>query len=143
MADRKEIAQMALELTDDNDLSAREALMTPDAEFVMPGGVVAHGPAGASAYTRPFLVAFPDGRHHMDLVLEDGDGVLVEGVWTGTHTGTLATPQGDVPATGRSIALPFTVVYRFDGDRASSVHVYFDQLTFLSQLGLVPAPQAA
>ena len=140
--DRKSIARLALELTDRRDLAGRETLMTPDATFVMPG-VPSLDPAGSSAYSRVLLAAFPDGRHQVDVAVEDGDHVVLEGTWTGTHTETLAFPAGDVPATGARINLPFTMVMAFDGDKARSVHVYFDQLTFLGQLGLLPVPQAA
>lgn len=140
--DRKSIACLALELTDRHDLTAREALMTANAEFLIPGAPIM-GREGSSAYSRPILAAFPGARHRIDAVLEADDSVVIEGVWIGIHSQTLATPNGDVPATGRSVELPFTVVFRFDGELVRSVHVYFDQLSFLSQLGLVPVPQAA
>jgi hypothetical protein len=55
------------------------------------------------------------------------------------------TPQGEVPATGREVALRFAVVVRGDVElgQARSVHLYFDQLEFLGQLGLIPEPAAA
>ena len=36
-----------------------------------------------------------------------------------------------------------TVAGRTDGGRITSYHVYFDQLAFLGQLGLLPEPAAA
>ena len=140
--DRKSVARLALELTDRHDLAGREGLMTEDATFTIPGQPPLDR-AGSSAFSRPMLAAFPDGRHQIDLVIEDGDHVLVEGVWLATHTEPLATPDGEVPATGRPVTLPFAMVVTFDGDRAKSLRIYFDQLAFLGQLGLIPAPQAA
>ncbi len=37
--------------------------------------------------------------------MSSGDLVVAEVRWRGTHTGPLATPDGEVPATGRSIDL--------------------------------------
>jgi hypothetical protein len=39
--------------------------------------------------------------------------------------------------------VPFAMILRARGDLAESIHVYFDQLGFMAQLGLVPQAQAA
>jgi predicted ester cyclase len=142
MAHPEELARRILEVTDAQDWAAREALLTADCEFVTPIGPM-RGRASTTAYSAPFALAFPDSRHEIALLTGAGDVVLVEGVWTATHLGVLETPQGPVPATGRSVASPFVVVMRASGDLMASLHVYFDQLAFLAQLGLLPAPQAA
>jgi len=142
MADSKELARRMLELTDRHDWAGREALMTQDCEFVTPIGA-AKGPAASTAYSTPFTVAFSGDRHEIEVLASAGDLVVAEGHWGATHTGTLSTPDGDIPATGKSVRLPFVVVVRTAGDLVSSVHVYFDQLAFLAQLGLLPQPQAA
>ena len=139
MTTRKETAVLALALTDQADFAGREELMTDDVAWIVPG-FEARGPAQATAFSRPMIAAFPDSHHQCDVVVEEGDTVVVEGVWTGTHTAPLATPAGEVPATGNSMRLPFSMVVHFDGDRAASIRVYFDQMTFLGQLGLIPQP---
>ena len=130
-----------LQLTDQADLEARELLMTEDCEWAVPG-YACTGRAGTTAFSRPMLAAFPDAAHQLDVVFADGDYVVVEGRWNGNHTGPLATPRGEIPATGRPLTLPFSMVTRFEGDLIASVHVYFDQMGFLAQLGLLPAPAA-
>jgi predicted ester cyclase len=142
MAHPEELARRILEVTDAQDWAAREALLTADCDFVTPAGPM-RGRAATTAYSAPFALAFPDSRHEIALLTGAGDVVVVEGVWTATHLGQLDTPQGPVPATGRSVALPFVVVMRASGDLMTSLHVYFDQLAFLAQLGLLPTPQAA
>ncbi len=136
------LARQFLELTDRRDWPAREAMLTPDNEFVLPFAVL-RGPQAATAFSEPFLSAFADGRHHVELVVASGDVAVVEGTWIGTHTGPLPTPDGAVPATGKVISLPFAMLVRVQGDLLASEHVYLDQLAFLAQLGLVPTPQAA
>jgi predicted ester cyclase len=142
MAHPEDLARRILEATDAQDWAAREALLTADCEFVTPASP-RRGRAATTAYSAPFALAFPDSRHQITLVTGAGDVVVVEGVWSGTHLGPLETPQGPVPATGKSVASPFVVVMRADGDLVASVHVYFDQLALMAQMGLLPAPQAA
>jgi predicted ester cyclase len=76
------------------------------------------------------------------LIVEDGERAAVEGTFTGTHTGTLAAPQGEIPATGRTIELPYVDVFEARAGRIAAHRVYYDQMVMLSQLGLAPAPAA-
>jgi predicted ester cyclase len=97
-----------------------------------------------AAFQRAYLSAFPDGAYdvrHNEPVR--GDTVFVEGVWSATHTGTLATPEGDVPATGRRVTVPFALAVTVRDGRIASVRNYHDRLAFLAQLGLTDATTAA
>lgn len=136
-----EVAQRLFELTDGQDWAGREALLTADCDFRAPGGS-AVGPEGTTAYSRPFSAAFPGSRHEFTVEATER-GALVEGTWTGTHTGDLVTPGGTVPPTGATVELRFAAVLGIRDGRVASLHIYFDMVDFLAQLGLVPAPQAA
>lgn len=57
----------------------------------------------------------------------------------GTHTSVLQTPEGEVPPTGRRVEIRWTAMYEARGDELVSEHLYFDQVEFLTQLGLAPA----
>jgi predicted ester cyclase len=61
-------------------------------------------------------------------------------VFTGTHTGLLATPSGSIPPTGKKIALRQVFLHRIEDEMIASEHVYLDQLEFLTQIGLAGAP---
>jgi hypothetical protein len=50
----------------------------------------------------------------------------------------LHTPNGDVEPTGQALELPWAAVYLTDGDTLKSEHLFFDQMDFLGQLGLLP-----
>jgi ketosteroid isomerase-like protein len=93
-------------------------------------------------YGQAFLRAFPDGRIHRDRYVEDGDSVVVEGRFTGTNTGPLQTPAGELPATGRPLELPFADVFRLAGGRITEHRIYYDTVGMLAQLGLMPEPAA-
>ena len=63
--------------------------------------------------------------------------VFAEGTLTGTHTGAFRTPQGEIPASVNTVQLRYAAVKRFRGGKLVSEHLYFDQLEFLQQLGVM------
>jgi ketosteroid isomerase-like protein len=67
---------------------------------------------------------------------------MSEGIFSGTHTGPLATPAGDVPPTGKPLRLAFADVFVIRDGLIVEHHIYYDQVAFLTQLGLMPAPDA-
>ena len=85
-----------------------------------------------------FHEAFPDGRLEVKQLLSDGPAAAAEGTFVGTHDGVLHTPNGDVAPTGRAIEFRWAAVYATDGDTLKSEHLFFDQMDFLGQLGLLP-----
>jgi predicted ester cyclase len=91
-------------------------------------------------YSRPGL-DLPGSRHvevHKIHFIEDI--AVEEGAFTGTHKGTLQTPTGDIPATGRAVSLDYIQVLRFADGKHISFNLMFDRLLMLEQLGFVPAP---
>jgi hypothetical protein len=68
---------------------------------------------------------------------------MTEGVFLSTHTGPLVGPAGEIPATGRKLELQFCDVFIARGSRFAEHHIYYDQVTFLTQLGLMPQPATA
>jgi predicted ester cyclase len=77
-------------------------------------------------------------EHEIDGPLTDGPAAAAEGTLAGTHDGVLHTPDGDVAPTGRAVELRWAAVYLTDGDTLKSEHLFFDQMDFLGQLGLLP-----
>ena len=102
-------------------------------------GTVLHGRAAAAAWIDVFLRAFPDLHHEVRNVVEADNQVCAEIGFSGTHTGPLASPGGEIAATGKAVTLDYADVLRFAGEQLQSEHVYFDQTAFLAQLGLLPA----
>jgi steroid delta-isomerase-like uncharacterized protein len=83
--------------------------------------------------------SFPDGRGTIGTVVDGGDHVAVEVVWTGTHQGPLVTPDGgSIPPTGRSFSVPATMVLAMRDGRIDQMAHYFDLMTLLTQLGVAP-----
>ena len=83
--------------------------------------------------------ALPDLTGEVVGVAVDGDTAVLEIVWRGRHAGPLATPSGELPASGRRIESRATMWQRYDGDLMVHEHHYLDMLTMLTQLGVLPA----
>jgi steroid delta-isomerase-like uncharacterized protein len=88
---------------------------------------------------KAWKTGMPDVQGRIQKVATSGDSATFEVVWEGTHTGPLVTPDGTIPASGKSQRTPgvFSVDVR-DGVIAASRN-YFDMLTFLQQIGAAPA----
>jgi predicted ester cyclase len=108
-----------------------------DAAFVAPGAELA-GPDQIAGYFKVFFDALSDTRHDVKDIIESGDTVVVDMIGNGTHTGPLATPQGTVPPTGRRATLPIVVILNVREGKIQRAHMEFDQLRFLTELGLMP-----
>ena len=60
-------------------------------------------------------------KNGVEYILRFGDIAVEEGTFSGTHTGVLHGPLGDVPPTGRAVRLPYIQVLRF---RDPLLHVF-------------------
>ncbi|HYX83638.1 MAG TPA: ester cyclase [Gaiellales bacterium] len=123
------------------DLDLATSIFSEDVVTIDPVAGRMDGLAAFRAYGEAFRHGFPDGRLTLErVVAETDDVIVVEGVFTGTHTGTLAGAAGEIPATGRSLRLPFCDIFQARDGRLVEHHVYYDQMAMLTQLGLVPTP---
>ena len=88
-----------------------------------------------------FLAGFPDLRITLDDVLAEGDRVATRGTFTGTHRGEF----NGIPATGKSVKVPYIDIWRIDPERGQAVEnwVQMDMIGLLQQLGVMPVPRAA
>lgn len=82
--------------------------------------------------------AFADFHFTPSRVAAAGDAVLVEGLFTGTHTGTWR----GLPATGRKLSLRMALVFDFEDDQLVCERLYFDLGTALRQLGVARDPMS-
>ena len=79
--------------------------------------------------------AMPDVKGSITGAAEVGSQVFLEVSWHGTHTGPLATPGGEIPASGKSQTTPAAWIFDYEGDSLVESRQYFDMLTFLQQIG--------
>jgi len=142
MSEARDLAEAHVRAFNERDWNRAPDLYAPDLIAVDPSGTTT-GIAEFLRHAQGFAAAFPDSRMEVGAIIESGDNAAVEGVYTGTHTGPLATPQGEVPPTGRALRLPICLVFEVAAGRIASNHAYYDQMTFAAQLGLLPDPAPA
>lgn len=123
-----------------HDLEALARDMAPDSELTASGDIKLKGPQAIKEYLQSWVSAFPDVRVEAKNTFTQGNHVIVEGVFTGTHNGTLKTPMGDVPATGRKVKGDYVQIFNVDRGLIKSAHLTFDQVQLMTQLGLTPTP---
>lgn len=100
------------------------------------------GPEGHGQIVRGFAGAFPNFKHNTTRCLESGDLISCEGVFTGDNTGPMTMPDGKtMPATQKHVEFPYAGLARIKNGKVAELHVYFDVMTFMQQLGVGgPAP---
>ena len=81
--------------------------------------------------------AFPDSHATFENEFTDGKRVVLELTWRGKNTGSLQTPDGEIPATGMSIEMRACEIVEIENGKAKSVHHYFDMMTMMKQMGVV------
>jgi predicted ester cyclase len=90
-------------------------------------------------YFDALVAAAPDRRSRDVILFAEGDHVVEQARYTGTHTGTWRNPDGaEVPATGKKLDFPFVGVFRVEAGKISSIRLYYDQIEVFTQLGLTP-----
>jgi ketosteroid isomerase-like protein len=143
MGQALEIVERWWKAVEAGDLDSIVGLTTPDCEITMPGTGRIDRETLRTMVLPAYLRGFPDLRHETVDAVESGDRVVVRLRVTMTHTGPFATPQGEVPPTGRTVVLDSADVVTVADGRISSWHTYFDQMSMLGQLGLLPAPSGS
>ena len=142
MSETKDICLRFMGLIDAHKVEEAAALCAPDVKFSVSG----LGDANLETWKQfvaAMLDAVPDCNHPISNVVEAGDQMFVEFRWQGTHTRPLLSPQGEIPATGKHIDIRCSSVFEVAAGRITAERGYFDQVEFLTQLGLMPAPVAA
>ena len=142
MSEARDLAEAHIRAFNERAWSRAAEIYAPDLITVEPAGTT-HGIEAFVGHGQGFAAAFPDSQMEITTIIESGGHAVAEGVYSGTHTGPLAAPQGEVPATGRTLRLPICLVFEVAAGRITSNHAYYDQMTFAAQLGLLPEPEPA
>lgn len=124
-------AVMAGDMTTLRDCYAEDATAdTPDW-----GRVV--GRSEIVKYLQSFSEAFPDAHYEPFSQLEEGNVAVDEGFLVGTHTQPMTLPTGETIApTNKQVRVRECDVLVVEGGVAVAHRFYFDQLEFITQLGL-------
>jgi len=144
VAQNASIARSTYEAWNDRDFDRFAEVMAKGEIIAMGSGDTWDGSDGARQFAEMWAEAFPDGKIDFRELTESGDTVVIEFTGRGTHTGTLHSPMGDIPATGKSLVLQLCDVWSFSSDGTpKQVRTYFDTASMMAQLGLLPQPATA
>ena len=135
--DAKKIAEDFRVAWNGHDISAVAKMYAPDAVMI---GVEPEPVQGREAIQKgyeSFLRAFPDLTMSYTHIFADQDHFIVEGISKGTNTGPMMTPDGEIPATGRTINLRFAFFAKLNSEGLIvEDRTYSDNAEMMSQLGL-------
>ena len=113
----------------------------PDTVVRWPGQTPTHGIEAHRQEALDFFRAFPD--QHLDnrpykVLINDGDWTCSVAHFTGTMTGPMKGPDGkDIPPTGKSFEVDFCTVARWDNGQIVEENLFYDQVGFLRQIGVL------
>ena len=140
MSEEKGVLEQAIDYWNAGDRDAWATLYAEDVVYEAPGGQRISGLADLKEkYFDALLKAAPD-RSSRDIVLfADGEYVVEQARYVGTHTGPLRSPDGvEVPPTGNQFDFPFVGIFRVQGGKICSIRIFYDQIELFTQLGLMP-----
>lgn len=92
-----------------------------------------------TGFVAGFMQVFPDQRFDTRTLVEDLETVIAEDLFVGTNIGPMITPAGAMPAINRKVELAFYDVIEVNDGRITENRIYYDQLSLLDQLALMPA----
>jgi steroid delta-isomerase-like uncharacterized protein len=143
MSDAQAVAAAFIEAFNAHDEVRLRELNAEHAVFEGPGEVRLEGRDAVTEYTMSWLNAFGDARLNMRDELLAGDAVVQEFIFEGTHTAPMQTPAGEVPATNRTLRGRGLQILRIEDGAIVDTRLFYDQVDVLTQLGLMPMPEAA
>jgi steroid delta-isomerase-like uncharacterized protein len=139
MGQAADVVNKKNEMFNAQDAGKVRAFLAADVEWAAPGALC-RGPDQVMGLFSAFWEAFPDLKISINRLVEDGSTVITDARAEATHLGTLHTPGGDIPATGKHINLPYLERFEVEGGLIISGNLIFDRVEMLQQLGAMPAP---
>jgi steroid delta-isomerase-like uncharacterized protein len=140
MADTIAIARQNVDFFNSGDWEKYRAIQTPDATYDELATQRHLDRDGGIEAAKAWKAAFPDAKGTITNSFAGGDQVTLEITWVGTHTGSMLTPTGAIPASGKRVDVKAVQVVRVKGDQIAAVKQYFDLFGLLQQIGAIPAP---
>jgi steroid delta-isomerase-like uncharacterized protein len=107
----------------------------PDVQVVAHSiGMTFNGHTEFRNFMAGFKQAFPDMviTHNNSIAL--GDKIAVEFTATGTHTGSLQTPNGEIPASGKKVELKVCEFWEWKNGKITKITNYQDATSLMRQI---------
>ncbi|GAA2225268.1 MULTISPECIES: nuclear transport factor 2 family protein [Streptomyces] len=121
------------------DLKVVADLYAEDAVAFTPDEGELRGRDAIVEYWRTMTEAVPEATFQPLHSYEAGDTAIDEGVYHGRNTGPLELPNGEtLPPTQKEIRIRGVDIATVEDGRIVDYRLYFDEMDFLGQLGLLP-----
>jgi steroid delta-isomerase-like uncharacterized protein len=132
----KQIVRYFYEQSNEGNLDVYDQLFAPEfVSYSSAAGGEVRGPAGFRAAYEMYAAALPDFNTTVDMIIAEGNLVMVYGVATGTHQGDF---MGLAP-TGKKLRWTGIAIYRFNDDGfIDGRWQEFDGIGLFTQLGMIP-----
>ncbi|MFF0158572.1 ester cyclase [Streptomyces sp. NPDC005263] len=126
-------------LTAHQDIKVVGELYAEDAVAVTPDEGEIRGRDHIVEYWRQMTEAVPEATFETLHAYEVGDTAIDEGFFSGRNTGPLQLPTGEtLPATQKELRIRGVDIATVADGRIVDYRLYFDEMEFLGQLGLLP-----
>jgi ketosteroid isomerase-like protein len=144
MGEARELMDRLTEETLGGNLDALRDIYAPDCVATTPDAGTLNGVDAVIEWNRTYLEAFSDLRYESMQKFETAECAVDQGELIGTHTGTLKSPDGqNIPPTGKQVRTRSADIATVRNGKIVRHDFYYDQLDFLSQLGLMQAQAAS
>jgi predicted ester cyclase len=135
---RELLDRMTAAALEAHDVDATVGCYSDDAVVMTPDVGEVKGRQQIADYWRQFIDGFPDGRWEEISKVESGNKAVDEGYFIGTNTGALLLPTGEsMEPTGKQVKIRSVDIATVENGKITEHHLYFDELDFQRQLGLV------
>lgn len=95
------------------------------------------GPDAVIESAKTFKAGFPDARGDVQVLIHSGTQIAAMVLVTASNTGTMKTPMGDAPPTGKAIGQVLAQLVTLDDKGAIIKEEWLqDQATFMAQIGM-------
>jgi steroid delta-isomerase-like uncharacterized protein len=132
-----DVARENIEAFNAGDWARFGATMSADCVYDEPGTQRhVEGVEGIVELNQGWREAFPDAHGTIERAVAANGTVTLEITWEGTQSGTMHTPDGDLPPSNRRVVVKAAEVFDVEGDKIKEAHHYFDLAGMLQQMGV-------
>lgn len=138
--DLNQVAKQIVTGYSKSDWTGLKNIITPDVIYNEVG--TQRRVQGADAFIQTlqeWKKAMTDSGGEVTSVFVSENAAALQITWQGTHNGPFTGPAGTFPPSGKHQKTHAAMIIKFKGDKVSEIHHYFDMVTFLQQIGAMPA----
>ena len=128
-------AKRGIDAFNNKDWNAVREALTPQCYYDEVATRKAEGVEAIIELWQGWAKTLPDAHGKVENAYLSEGAVIFELNWTGTMTGPMETPDGEIPPTNKSFVNRGCQIVELEGDRAKAIRHYFDIATMMSQVG--------